>query len=163
MYVITLLLIKLTPLGWNWSSLRDRRCSHLRCVSYTTQHCWDNQQHHDWSNEWSVLHVHVAHFKDGCPYEGIPPSMYNVYYYSIYSYVLSSLLLQQGVEKIKHHGAVLATIEGYAQLLKSAVRANAVKAFKRTIYTCKQHMCTNVVHPCSFSTTISQHPTPPPP
>ena len=44
---------------------------------------------------------------------------------------VSSLLLQQGVEQIKHHCAVLATIEGYAQLLKPAVRAKAVRAFKK--------------------------------
>jgi hypothetical protein len=40
---------------------------------------------------------------------------------------VSSLPLQQGVEQVQHHGAVLATIEGYAQLLKPAVRAKVVR------------------------------------
>ena len=46
---------------------------------------------------------------------------------------MSSLPLQQGVQQIQHHGAVLTTIEGYAQLLKSAIKAQS--GYNKHLYT----------------------------
>ena len=48
---------------------------------------------------------------------------------------MSSLPLQQGVEQIQHHGAVLTTIEGYAQLLKSAIKAQSGNIIIISIFT----------------------------